>query len=464
MTRERMPLWEAPSASRPVEGTVSLPGSKSLTNRVLLLSALGDRPVTVVGALESDDSLAMRTALEQLGAGFEHTTGPEGGDALRVTPVGLGPAPSAHRVIDVNQAGTVMRFVPVVAALMPGTTDFTAHSSATQRPMGPLFAALRSAGAGVEPLGEDEGAASHLPVRVTGIGTSAREGTGGQHQPAPSDELSFEVDASSSSQFLSALLLGVCAQSRPARIRHTGGRIPSRLHVEMTVQTLREFGVSVAETAQDEWLVTPPLRMPETVSIEPDLSNAGPFLAAAVVTGGTVRVPNWPLATTQIGDRWRQILPQLGASVSLEADGPDAEARTGTLTVTGGERVLPAEVDDAAELAPVLAAMLALAEGESRLTGIAHLRGHETDRIAALAAEIRLLGAEAEETEDGLVLRGTASPQAADHRSYHDHRMATAAAVWGLRAPGTRVEAIGVTAKTMPDFPAAWDALVKTAR
>ncbi|MCB4207192.1 3-phosphoshikimate 1-carboxyvinyltransferase [Arthrobacter sp. UM1] len=450
MTRERMPLWEAPSASRPVEGTVSLPGSKSLTNRVLLLAALGDRPVTVTGALESDDSLAMRHALEQLGAGFEQTTGPEGGDALRVTPVGLGPAPAAHRVIDVNQAGTVMRFVPVVAALLPGTTDFTAHSSATQRPMGPLVAALRSAGVRVDPLGEDDDA-THLPLRVTGIGT-------------PSGELSFEVDASSSSQFLSALLLGVCAQSRPARIRHRGARIPSRLHVEMTVQTLREFGAAVEETAPDEWLVTPPLRMPETVAIEPDLSNAGPFLAAAVVTGGTVRVPNWPLSTTQIGDRWRQILPQLGASVSLEADGPDAESLTGTLTVTGGERVLPAEVDDAAELAPVLAAMLALAEGESRLTGIAHLRGHETDRIAALAAEIRLLGAEAEETEDGLVLRGTASPQAADHRSYHDHRMATAAAVWGLKAPGTRVEAIGVTAKTMPDFPAAWDALVKTAR
>ncbi len=451
MTHPTPEYWSAPAARGPVEAEIILPGSKSLTNRLLLLAALGDRETVVLGALESDDSSAMRAALSTLGAGLEAITA-DGAPALRVTPFSLRPAPASHRVIDVNQAGTVMRFLPVVAALIEGSTDFVAHESALGRPMGPLFAALRSAGARVErltPSGEPETGddATTLPVRVLSA-------------PLPDGddprELSFEVDSSSSSQFLSALLLGVNAQSLPARIRHTGGRIPSRAHVDMTVDTLRSFGVVVEEIGENEWRVTPGVRSPEVIRVEQDLSNAGPFLAAAMVTGGRVRVPEWPLSTTQIGDRWREILPQLGGTVELV---PTSET-TGTLTVTGPERLLPAEIDDAAELAPVLAALMALAEGESRLTGIAHLRGHETDRLAALAREIRALGAEAEEREDGLVIRGTRSPRAVDHQSYHDHRMATAAAVWGLAAPGPRVESIGVTAKTMPDFPALWAGLL----
>jgi 3-phosphoshikimate 1-carboxyvinyltransferase len=454
--------WNAPAVSGPIDAELTLPGSKSLTNRLLLLAALGDRPTTIVGALDSDDSTAMRSALVQLGAGLEETE-VDGEPALHVTPLSLRPAPPEHRVIDVNQAGTVMRFIPVIAALIGGTTDFLAHESALARPMGPLFNALRSAGAHALTLSRDTAGAftavgdddaATLPARIVSV-----EAASGAADDTSRDELAFEVDASTSSQFLSALLLGVNAQSRPARIRHIGGRIPSRAHVSMTVETLRDFGVVVDEIGENEWRVTPGVTSPEIIRVEQDLSNAGPFLAAAMVTGGRVRVPGWPLTTTQIGDRWREILVQLGATVNLEVTSPDA----GTLTVTGPERILPADIDDSAELAPVLAALLALAEGTSRLSGIAHLRGHETDRLAALAHEMTVLGAKVEETEDGLIIQGTRSPQAADHLSYHDHRMATAAALWGLVAPGTRVESIGVTAKTMPSFPEMWARVAATA-
>ncbi|GAA1347477.1 3-phosphoshikimate 1-carboxyvinyltransferase [Falsarthrobacter nasiphocae] len=450
MTPERPAAWPAPTASGPLQARVRLPGSKSLTNRILLLSALSGEETLVLGALESDDARAMRSALEAFGARFTPSAGPDGVAALHVSPIP--PAePGARRVIDAHQAGTVMRFIPVVAALLGGQTDLLVHESARARPMGPLFAALRGIGAEIVSLDDGDPATDHLPARITA-------------PQARTEPLRITVDSTASSQFLSALLLGACAQAAPVVVSHAGGRIPSRAHIRMTLESLREFGAEVEELAEDSWRVTPRVRSPRPMAVvEPDLSNAGPFLAAALVAGGTVQVPGWPLATTQIGDRWREILPRLGASVDLAHDDA-AGAGTGTLTVAGGPRILPAEIDDAAELAPVLAALMALADGESRLTGIAHLRGHETNRLAALVEEIEALGAHAEETPDGLVIRGTSAPRPALHKAWHDHRLATAAAVWGLTAPGTELDDIAATAKTMPDFPQMWAAMLGQTR
>jgi 3-phosphoshikimate 1-carboxyvinyltransferase len=218
----------------------------------------------------------------------------------------------------------------------------------------------------------------------------------------------------------------------------------------MTVAVLRGVGVAVDDSRPNHWVVSPgPIRAFD-LRIEQDLSNAGPFLAAALATRGTVRIPNWPAPTTQVGDLWRSILTTMGATVTFT---------DGTLTVTGGPEIKGADFDETSELAPTVAALCALASGPSRLSGIAHLRGHETDRLAALVAEINRLGGDAEETSDGLVIRPAPLHGGVVH-SYADHRMATAGAILGLAVPGVEVEDIATTAKTMPDFPQLWEAML----
>lgn len=437
--------WPAPAAAGPVRGTVRLPGSKSLTNRLLVLAAVADGPCVLHGALASRDTALMRGALEALGARCEDR--PDG--VLVVTPLPVGEPLAEEAHVDCGLAGTVMRFVPALAALRPGVVVVDGDPGARVRPMAPLLAGLEQTGTRVEPLGEP----GLLPVRLT-TGT------------ALGDEAA--VDASDSSQFLSGLLLSAARRPGGLTLRHTGERVPSPEHVAMTVAFLREHGVRVDEPAPGVWRVHPGPVPAFEAHVEPDLSNAGPFLAAAAVTGGEVSVPDWPARTTQIGDRWREILPAFGADVAF-SPAPGDPSR-GTLTVTGGvdgegrPRVSGAgDVADTAELAPTAAALALLAEGPTRLSGIGHLRGHETDRLAALAAEAARFGVDVVEGADALDFPGTAAggaPAAAEARTYEDHRMATFAAVVGLRAPGTRVRDVATTAKTMPDFPALWEGLV----
>lgn len=444
--------WPAPAAAGRVSGTVRLPGSKSLTNRLLVLAALAAGPSTLHGAPDSRDTRLMREALTALGAGFEHA--PDG--TLRVTPLPVG-EPLGHEAggevrIDCGLAGTVMRFIPAVAALRPGRTLLDGDPGARRRPMGPLVAALRALGVEVTELGEP----GRLPLRLDTPALS------------PDSPAEVAVDAEGSSQFLSALLLAAAARPGGLTVRHTGARVPSPEHVAMTVTVLRERGVRVDDSTPGVWHVRPGSLAGFTAAVEPDLSNAGPFLAAAAVTGGRVSVPDWPARTTQIGDRWRRILPAFGAAVELRMDREDR--RRGTLTVTGGThadgspRVTGAgEVADTAELAPTVAALALLAEGPTALTGIGHLRGHETDRLTALAAEAERFGVRIEEGAERLDFPGTDASgplSSAEARTYHDHRMATFAAVVGLRVPGTSVQDVATTAKTLPDFPALWADLV----
>jgi 3-phosphoshikimate 1-carboxyvinyltransferase len=422
------PAWPAPVASAPLDSTVEVPGSKSLTNRYLVLAALADGPGRLRGALRSRDTVLMADALGALGVAIRADDGPVP-DWL-VTPGPLrGPV-----AVDCGLAGTVMRFLPVVAALADGEVRFDGDEGARVRPMGPVLAALAALGVDI-PAAAPGG---HLPFTVAGRGAVR----GGQ----------VDVDASASSQFVSGLLLAAARFEQGLTLRHTGATLPSLPHIDMTVQVLRDAGVEVDDSRPTIWRVEPgPIRARD-VRVEPDLSNAGPFLAAALVAGGTVRVPGWPTSTTQPGALLPGILERMGATTDLEGD---------VLAVTGTGAVHGVDLDlhEAGELAPTIAALAALADSPTRLRGIAHLRGHETDRLAALATEITRLGGQAEQTSDGLVI--TPRPlHAATVRTYHDHRMATAGAILGLRVPGVLVEDVATTAKTLPDFVGMWQRML----
>ena len=463
--------WPAPHAGSPVEGTVELPGSKSLTNRWLVLAAIASGPCTLHGVLRSRDTDLMRAALTALGADF--SDGPDG--AMHVTPLPVGEPLAAPVDVDCGLAGTVMRFLPLVAALRPGTVRLDGDPGARLRPMGATVQALRGLGVQVT----EEGEPGRLPLTLavpdglhddgTPLPARLADPSAGSAADASEGARLLEFDASESSQFLSAALLSACAHPQGLTVRHTGASVPSPEHVGMTLGALQEVGVAATALDERSFAVPGTRPRPFTVTVEPDLSNAGPFLAVAAVTGGTVRVPRWPAETTQIGERWRRILPAFGAQVEFTPDAQDTAH--GVLEVRGGRDAsgapcLPGagEVPDTAELAPTVAALALLAEGPTQLTGIGHLRGHETDRLAALTAEAARFGVSVAEGADRLDFpgRGAAGDlRPAEAQTYHDHRMATFAAVVGLAVPGTTVRDVGTTAKTMPDFPAMWEALVR---
>ncbi|MCV7150558.1 3-phosphoshikimate 1-carboxyvinyltransferase [Mycolicibacterium pyrenivorans] len=420
-----MSTWPAPSTATPVHATVTVPGSKSQTNRVLILAALAvpQGPSTVSGALRSRDTDLMIGALQALGLSVQAADS----DDTELTISGaLAPEPGVR--IDCGLAGTVLRFVPPVAALSSETVTFDGDEQARTRPIAPLLDGLRGLGVTVEGDG--------LPFNVRG-GGSVRGGT-------------VEIDASGSSQFVSGLLLSGAAFTEGLTIVHTGGPVPSAPHVAMTVSMLRDAGVEVDDTAPDRWHVAPGPVAARHWSVEPDLSNSVPFLAAAVVSGGAVRVTGWPPVSTQPADTILSILKKLGVVVR---QGDSYLEVQGATSYDG----IDVDLREVGELAPSVAAMAALATpgSVSQLRGIAHLRGHETDRLAALSAELNRLGGQCEETPDGLTI--TAQPlHAGVWRSYADHRMATAGAIVGLRVAGVEVEDIATTAKTMPEFPQLW--------
>lgn len=407
-----------------MRATVIVPGSKSVTNRALILAALAESPTLLRSPLRSRDTLLMAAGLQSMGTRIEE----QGNDGWQITPGRLaGPAD-----VDVGNAGTVMRFLPPVAALAHGDVHFDGDPRARQRPLAPVVDGLRSLGADVTT--ETGG----LPLTVHGRGWLL----GG----------SVSLDASLSSQFVSALLLAAPRFADGVEVRHMGARLPSGLHIEMTVEMLRAAGAIVEHAETYAWRVEPgPLHL-GSLRIEPDLSNAAPFLAAAVVTGGCVTVPGWPLRTTQAGDALRGLLEQVGARCEL---GPEGLTVTGPGVVTG----LDADLGQVGELAPVIAAICALADGPSVLRGISHLRHHETDRLAALSREITALGGDVTETEDGLLIRPRPL-HGGVFATYDDHRLATAAAVLGLCVPGVEVENIATTAKTLPGFADLWTGML----
>lgn len=419
--------WSAPTAAGPLRATVTVPGSKSLTNRELVLAALADGQSRLSAPLHSDDSARMVEALRALGVAVHAEPG-EGpfGDDLVVTPTW---PLHAGGEVDCGQAGTVMRFVSPVAGFADNDVSVTAHETALHRPMGEMIRALRDVGVDIDDAGHWS-----LPFLVRGRGHVR----GGE----------VTIDASASSQFVSGLLLAAPRFDVGLHLRHSGRRLPSMPHIDMTIEALARRGVHVERPAPGEWVVPAgPIRAKD-VAIEPDLSNAAPFLAAAMVAGGSVAVTGWPLHSTQPGAMLTDILALMGARVVR---------RSGALTVTAGDAVAGVDLDlsAAGELTPTLFALAAFADSPTTLYGIGHIRGHETDRIAALVDNLRSLGGEAHELDDGIrveprPLRGGL------WRAYHDHRLATAGALIGLAVPGVVIDDIGTTAKTMPQFPELW--------
>ena len=456
------PLAPASSEAAGKNALVHIPGSKSLTNRYLLLAALADSPSYLRAPLHSRDSALMIEALRQLGAGIElvPTDSPFGPD-VKVIPLDFAQAQPHAVSIECGLAGTVMRFVPALAALLPGEFAFDGDPHARQRPMGPVLEGLRQLGVQVD----CEQGENALPFVLRSPGLASVESV--------SEAPVVRIDASTSSQFVSALLLMAPRLPQGMVLVHEGSSVPSIPHIQMTVEALRQMGIEVqehypnqaneAEGGEYRWTVHPGSFPGFEMTIEPDLSNAGPFLAAAVVTGESVTIPHWPApaadssaGTTQVGDMWRELLPALGARVNY------AE---GQLTVTGPAQLpegnFSFDLSAGGELAPTMAAACAFVKGRVELTGIAHLRGHETDRLAALAAEINRLGGSAHDTAHSLVLEApipaTAEAQPVLARTYDDHRMATFAAIIGLRRPNVVVQNVATVAKTMPEFTAMWE-------
>ena len=425
-----MTNWSAPfrsglsAASVPINAIVSVPGSKSATNRALILAAISKTPSILRKPLVSRDTDLMVKGLKSLGCKIEELKTDAGFDYL-VTPQQLiGPTQ-----IDVGNAGTVMRFLPPIAALATGLIYFDGDARSHERPLEPVIKALEQLGVSIE-----HGNKYRLPLTLNGSGRIK----GGP----------VEIDASASSQFVSALLLLGPATDNGITVKHIGKSIPSLPHIEMTIQMLRQFG-AVVEVDKNIWSVKPGTLTGQDLTIEPDLSNAAPFMAAAMVCGGSIEILDWPKSTTQPGDQLRNIFASMGAKI---------EQTTAGLKISGANTINGIDIDlhDVGELTPSIAAVAALASSQSTLRGIAHLRLHETDRLAALANEINNLGGDVTEGPGELLIKPAKLVASQIFRTYEDHRMATAGAIIGLAVKDLIVENIETTKKTLPDFPGMW--------
>ena len=417
----------------PVDISVVIPGSKSVTNRALILAAQAKSPSTLRRPLVSRDSELMVAGLSSLGIGIEEKTAVvDGQEELQWL---VTPAPLLGGVrIDVGNAGTVMRFLPPLAALATGEVIFDGDPRSYERPLAPVIKALEGLGVVIDH--EDR---YSLPLKLQGTGK-----VGGGN---------ITIDASESSQFLSALLLVAPSFTNGITVKHEGGSLPSMPHIEMTVEMLREFGASVeVDSVAQTWRVQPGDLHGLDLVIEPDLSNAAPFLSIAMVCGGQVTIADWPIKTTQPGDQLRTILANMGAQFSFGDNG---------LTIIGSGPIHGIDVDlhEVGELTPAIAALAALADSPSHLRGIGHLRKHETDRLAALTREINALGGSVVEEETSLHITPAPLHGGVFH-TYDDHRLATAGAVLGLVVPEIEVENIATTRKTLPDFSGLWSSLL----
>jgi 3-phosphoshikimate 1-carboxyvinyltransferase len=426
--------WKAPSAHGPVRARLRLPGSKSITNRALVLAALSSSPSVIRGPLKARDTSLATAALRLMGVEISSSL-----TSLAVSPRSLPPESAVS--VDVGNAGTVMRFLPAVAALTPAAVSFDGDPRARERPIGALLSALRDLGARI-----DDGGRGALPFTVHGTG-SVRGGP-------------VVLDASGSSQLVSGLLLAAPRFDDGVQVQHDGPPVPSLPHIEMTLRMLQLAGAEVSSSGEprpNAWTVSPgPLNLGD-FTVEPDLSNAGPFLAAALVTGGSVTVADWPSDSLQAADAILDVLTRMGASCALSADGL-------TITGTGVINGIEADLRDIPELCLPLTSVAALASGPSAFTGVGHTRAQETDRLAAIAKEINDLGGDITEQPDGLSI--TPQPLRAEpghaFDSYDDHRMVMAAAVLGLAVPGIEVPNVATVGKTFPDFTELWAELVES--
>ena len=436
MNQSQVSKWNAPSSSKELNATITIPGSKSVMNRALILAALADSPSRLIRPLHSRDTELMAKALRALGIGITETNNDSDEEVWEVTPAPLfGPAS-----IDVGNAGTVMRFMLPIAALAKGLINFDGDPRSHERPLGPLIKALEDLGVLI-----DHKNRYSLPLLINGSGLIS----GGE----------IAVDASKSSQFLSALLLAGSRMRDGLTLRNSSTSLPSQPHIDMTLAMLRDFGAKVEVSSKNNsqtWSVNAGNLKGRELVIEPDLSNAAPFMAAPMICGGSVIIRDWPKVTTQPGDRLREIFTSMGARIEFVES---KDMRGLKVSGTGEIRGIEIDLHDEGEVTPSIAALAALASSPSYLKGIGHLRLHETDRLTALANEINALGGKVTEEEGALRIEPAKLKLNANEnlfRTYEDHRMATAGAIIGLALPGLVIENIETTRKTLPDFPGLW--------
>ena len=429
-----MTNWSAPfrggltSVGEPINAKISIPGSKSATNRALILAAIAKTPSRLRKPLSSRDADLMVKGLQSLGCKIDEIKTAQGFD-YQITPQKL----TGPTQIDVGNAGTVMRFLPPIASLATGLIHFDGDARSHERPLEPVIKALEQLGASIE-----HGNKYRLPLTINGSGGIK----GGE----------VEVDASASSQFISALMLLGPATKNGLTIKNIGKSLPSMPHIEMTIQMLRQFGATV-EVNENSWTVKSGDLFGQDLTIEPDLSNAAPFMAAAMICGGSVEILDWPKSTSQPGDQLRDIFAKMGARIEQNNEG---------LKISGSGKINGIDIDlhNVGELTPSIAAVAALASTPSTLRGIAHLRLHETDRLAALANEINNLGGDVTEGPGELLIKPAKLIASQIFKSYEDHRMATAGAIIGLAVKDLIVENIETTKKTLPDFPGMWQEML----
>ena len=429
-----MTNWSAPfrggltSVGEPINAKISIPGSKSATNRALILAAIAKTPSRLRKPLSSRDADLMVKGLQNLGCKIDEIKTEQGFD-YQIIPQKL----SGPTQIDVGNAGTVMRFLPPIASLATGLIHFDGDARSHERPLEPVIKALEQLGASIE-----HGNNYRLPLTINGSGGIK----GGE----------VEVDASASSQFISALMLLGPATKNGLTIKNIGKSLPSMPHIEMTIQMLRHYGATV-EVNENSWTVRSGDLSGQDLTIEPDLSNAAPFMAAAMICGGSVEILDWPKSTSQPGDQLRDIFAKMGAKIEQNNEG---------LKISGSGKINGIDIDlhNVGELTPSIAAVAALASTPSTLRGIAHLRLHETDRLAALANEINNLGGDVTEGPGELLIKPAKVIASQIFKSYEDHRMATAGAIIGLAVKDLIVENIETTKKTLPDFPGMWQEML----
>ncbi|MFZ9248444.1 MAG: 3-phosphoshikimate 1-carboxyvinyltransferase [Candidatus Nanopelagicales bacterium] len=425
MTVKSMHNWHAPTINGAINSTLEIPGSKSATNRAFVLAALGDKNSIITNPLFARDTNLMLEALEKLGCNV----------VKKLNSVEISPMKKDHSEIsiDVGLAGTVMRFVPPLAALSSGTSHFDGDERARNRPMKTLIESLKKLN--VKVIDNHQG---KLPFSIISDGQI----TGGE----------IEIDASESSQFISALMLVGAKFKNGLTIKHVGQNLPSLPHIEMTIEMLKEVGVKTNQINATTWRIDNQNINSKNWVVEPDLSNAGPFLAAAMVTKGEIKINDWPLQTTQAGNSWIEILSLMGANIQLNSK---------QLILKNDSEIkgINYNLNNVGELTPVLVAISLFANSKSEFTGISHLRGHETDRLAALVENITAIGGDAKETEDGLIINPK-QLHGGVWKAFDDHRMATAGAVIGLKVKDIYVDDIATTSKTLPNFEEMWNKMV----
>lgn len=447
-------VWQAPSCNMSLNATVNIPGSKSLSNRYLILAALGKKPVVLKGLLRSRDTELMINALSVFGVQCDSLSC-DGTTVCVIPPKNGVFSVDDCAVVNCGLAGTVMRFVTALALFANKPVRFDGDEQAYARPMKPVLDGLEQLGAKIVYHGK----VGFLPFSV--MPPKNLESYGINDAQNSCSNRVIRIDSSSSSQFISALLLIASRVPGGLQIEHIGSKLPSMPHIQMTMEDVRKAGGAVDMPESGVWRVKEhDLTLPHEVVVEPDLSNAAPFIGAALIAGGCVKIPNWPLKTTQPGGLLPGILEQMGAKIVFEHSSADSS----TLCVTGSGKIRAIKSLDlaaAGEVAPSIAAILAFADDVSELHGIAHLRGHETNRLSAIVTELNRVGIDADELDDGIRIIPSKNMHGEVMETYADHRMATFASMLGLRISNISVKNIATTRKTLPDFPTMWNNMLK---